>query len=137
MHGPYVQVAAVVERVLHETNAVVSLIRVIDRLNINVHGDDPPAELPDGELNLTLVVMLKSGDARGRHGVTIQPELPSGQSIAKTSVDLLFEGEDRGVNLIVDLHIPSQEGLYWFEVMVGDRVLSRVPFRVIYQRLPA
>lgn len=56
-----------------------------------------------------------------------------------------FEGdEDRGPGVIADLKFPVAEpGVYWFEISVvpdadtsAAQVLTQVPLRVIYQRMP-
>ncbi len=61
---------------------------------------------------------------------------PNGVSLPERSFDVMFEGEERGVNLILQLQMEGLEGLYWFEISVNDCLLSRVPLRVIYQRIP-
>lgn len=135
MPGPYLQAAVFAERVLHERDGVLSLVRIVDRLGVQATGD-APEELPEGaSAKVTLVVMLKSGDARGRHRLTIRPELPSGLRSEPRGFDVLFEGEDRGVNVIVDLDVALMEGLHWFIVTLGDVELTRVPLRIAYQRL--
>jgi len=45
------------------------------------------------------------------------------------------EGEERGVNLILQLQIEALEGLFWFDVAVNQQLLTRVPLRVTYQRI--
>lgn len=134
--GPFIQVAAVVERVLHERDDVLSLIRLVDRLQIQVagvEGGPVPDELPEGQIDLTLVLCFKSGDARGRHKISIQPELPSGQSMGERTVDVHFDGDERGANLILNVVLPAIEGLYWIPVRVNGRELTRVPYRVLYR----
>jgi hypothetical protein len=50
--------------------------------------------------------------------------------------DNLFEGEDRGVNLILNLNIVvDQEGVYWFNVLLEDQFVTRIPLRIFYQRI--
>ena len=134
--GPYVQTAAFVETVLNERDGVLSLIRLIDRIFVNVPAGAPP-ELPEGgNLTVRLAIMLKAGDARGRHQVSLHPHLPSGQDLESKVVEVFFEGDERGVNLIIDLELPGMEGLYWVDVDVSGRVITRMPLRLIYQRLP-
>lgn len=133
--GPYLQAALFVERVLHERDGVLSFVRIVDRLAVQAHGD-APEELPEGATaKVTLAVMLKSGDARGRHRLMIRPELPSGLQLEPRGFDVLFEGEDRGVNVVVDLDVALMEGLHWFTVSLAERELTRVPLRIAYQRL--
>lgn len=138
MPGPYVQAALFCERALQEQDGVASLIRVVDRLTVAVQAPAGllPDELPEGQLQTTFVVMLKSGDAQGRSPITISIEQPSGITLPPQSVDVMFEGADRGVNLVLNMAIPATEGLYWFTVSCDGRELTRAPLRVIYQRMP-
>jgi len=135
--GPYVQLATICEKVLQEADGVLSVIRAVDRIMVRTSAGDAPAELPEGLLNLTLLVALKSDDTRGRHPITIRIEQPDGARLPDRDVDAMFEGEERGVNLVLTLQIAAIEGLYWFEILVSDVLLTRVPLRVMYQRIPA
>lgn len=136
MPGPYVQLATLCEKVLQEADGVLSIIRVIDRIIVTAQGSEVPTELPQSNLELTLVVTLKSDDARGRHPVSLRIQQPSSVYLPERTFDVMFEGEERGVNLILRLQLEAVEGLYWFEVAVNQQLLTRVPLRVMYQRVP-
>ena len=45
-HGPFVQVAAFCERVLRETDGVLSLIRIVDVITHKEGGENPPRDMP-------------------------------------------------------------------------------------------
>ena len=86
MPGPHVQVATLCEKALQEADGVLSIIRAIDRVIVTAQGSEVPSELPQGNLQLTLVVILKSDGARGgtqsRYGSSSQaastsPSTPS------------------------------------------------------------
>ena len=134
--GPYVNLAAICEKVLQERDGVLTLVRVIDRVMVATMDQNAPPELPECKLNLTLVLALKSGDAKGRHPVAIAIEPPNGVRSAPQSIDVMFEGEDRGVNLVLNMAVEAIEGLHWFVVAVNDQELTRVPLRIMYQRIP-
>ena len=135
--GPHVVAAAICEKVLQEQDGVLSLIRIIDRVMIQVRGDQVPGELPEGGgMNVTLAVLLRSGDARGRHPISVSVETPDGRELPPQPMDVLFEQPDAGANLILNMSLPAIEGLYWLIVTVDDRELTRTPLRVIYQRMP-
>jgi hypothetical protein len=51
------------------------------------------------------------------------------------TTEVLFEGEDRGVNLILNFQLEALEGIFWIGLRVNDQVLTRTPLRVIYQRV--
>jgi len=138
--GPYLTAALICERVLIEKDDVLSPIRIIDRLinqtlTIIAGGAPTPPEPEPDPVTLTLFISLKSGKARGTHQVKIALEQPSGIKSRPQELPVLFEGEDKGANLILPFRIkPDPEGLYWFHILLDDELLTRIPLRVIHQR---
>lgn len=134
--GPYVRMAALCERVLQEKDGVLSIIRVIDRFTITTSGPAAPAEMPPGNIQFTIVVVLTSGAVRGKYNLRIVPTSPSGKELSELSAGVLLEGEDRGVNVVLNGQmLVSEEGLYWFDVFAEEQLLTRIPLRLVYQRL--
>ena len=134
--GPYLTAALLCERVLQEKDETVSVIRLIDRLAVTVNALNSPETMPSITANLTLFVGLKSGSARGRNTIKIRTEAPSGITLSDQLLSALFEGEDRGVNLIVNMGLTlDQEGVYWFNILLEETLLTRIPLRVLYQRI--
>lgn len=135
--GPYLSYAVLCEKVLHERDNVMSLIRIVDRITTQVVGPGLLEEMPPIPVNLMLAIALKAGSARGRGTVRVRIIEPSGlQSGEELQLPVLFEGEERGVSLGVNVALVARtEGIYWFEVRLGDsgRVLTRVPLRILYQ----
>jgi hypothetical protein len=135
--GPYVQAALICEKLLTSSDNVQSFIRVIDRVILGAVGPDPPGEMPTQQLDYTLCISLKSGDARGRWPLKVRPEKPSGEQMPSVEVALHLEGGGRGTNLNIGLNgiAFDQEGLWWFDVLFGEdeRLLTRVPLRLQYQ----
>jgi hypothetical protein len=141
--GPYLQVAAACEKVLQEQDGVLSVIRMIDRFILGAVGPDAPDEMPPLPVNFTLLVVLKSGGARGRYTVHLTIESPSGERMPnELTLPLLLEGEERGVNMVIPVGLQVEhEGLYWFDIWLGDprvseraeELLTRVPLRIVYQ----
>lgn len=130
------QLATFCEKVLQEANGVLSLIRVIDRITIVAHGEGAPVDIGHQQVQTTLVIALKSDDARGRHRLSIRVELPSGQQQAEQQIDMTFEGEERGVQFVAEVALEAIEGLHWVDVMLNGEILTRVPLRIMYQRVP-
>ena len=133
--GPYLLTAVFCEKVLHERDGVLSLIRVVDRWNIA----GPSETMPPTTIQTVLYMSFKSGIFRGPADITVKPIGPNGnalRTIAQQQVN--FEGDDdRGINLNVNMGFPVTEpGLYWFEIAVGEEVLTRTPLRILYQRQP-
>jgi hypothetical protein len=134
--GPWIATATLCERVLQESDGVLSLIRLIDRITHSAMGTNPPVEMPPFEVDFWAVISFRSDEARGRHSVAFRPEKPSGEQLAATEQPVLFEGEERGAVLVFNLKMTvDQEGLYWFDILLDDQQapLTRIPLRVIYQ----
>jgi len=137
--GPFVAVAALCENVIEDKHGVLSLIRVVDEFTITAQGPDVPDALPEGRLQVKLVISLKSGSAKGRHKLQIVPWLPSGQlGNPLATVPLNLDGGHRGQNVIMDLHYEvKDEGTHWLNVVLNDdQVLTRIPLHVKYQPMP-
>lgn len=137
MPGPFVQMATLCEKTLQEADGVLSIIRAVDRVVVTAEGPDLPTDLPRGRLPLILVVMLKSDEARGRYPITLRTQQPSGLYLEDRTFDAIFEGEERGFNLILQIDVDAVEGLYWFDVVLNDQLLTRVPLRIMYRRVQA
>lgn len=71
--GPYVQVATFCETTIEGKDGVLSLVRLIDTLTHQERGPNPPSEMPPVPWKMKLVLMLKSGCARGRHEIRVIP----------------------------------------------------------------
>ncbi|MBI2908100.1 MAG: hypothetical protein HYX92_10660 [Chloroflexi bacterium] len=136
--GPYIQIATFCERVLRETDGVLSIIRIVDRVTHTERRATAPRDMPEFHYPLTLVLALKSGEARGRADVTITPELPSGETMPPVTTSVQMEGENRGVNVVSQIDIPFRiEGLYWFRIDFDGQPITRLPLEIRYSRLVA
>lgn len=134
--GPYLIAAVLCEKVLQEKDETVSIIRMIDRITLTVPASTSPDTLPPLPLNLTLFLSFKSGSARGRNTIKLRIESPSGIKLPEQLLPILFEGEDRGANLILALNLViDQEGVYWFDILLEEELITRIPLRMIYQRV--
>jgi hypothetical protein len=143
--GPFVQTAALCERVLEEKDNVLSLIRVIDGWTSWAQGPDAPSEMPPFVLNGTYLLCLKAGAARGRFRYRFELEMPTGQTQALTEMDANFQGGVSGVNLRVNLQIQIVHvGKHWINVVctypesmepdTDPQLISRTPLSVNYMR---
>ena len=122
--GPFLQMAVMCEKALQETDGVLSVIRIVDRLTI-------PGARP---VQITGVINFNSGFAQGRYTVKLRPQTPSGKSMGEREFPVLFEGDERGVTLLADIgFVAEEEGLYWFDVLLGEAVVTRIPVRILYQ----
>lgn len=134
--GPYLCLAVLCEKVLKEADGILSIIRVVDRMTVSFTGPDAPTDMPQVAINLTALIGFKSGFARGTHVLRLKIVAPTQATLSTVELPMLLEGEDRGANLIVNLAFQAEEeGLYWIDVYVDDVLFTRMPLRVLYQRL--
>jgi len=145
IEGPWVSAALLCEKVLEDKEGKLTVINIVDRLTaVPAPGALPPT-IQDGQslptlfpvpVQLWLVIMLKSGFIRGHFDLAVELVEPSGKKTLRVEMPVLLEGEDRGVNVIMPMNAGlTAEGLYWFEVAFEGRILSKVPFRLIIQRV--
>ena len=133
--GPYLQTACFCENVIEDKRGVLSIIGIIDTLNIGMAGHEAPEEMPPVTRQLNLVLTLKSGSARGRFQIKITPELPSGLRLDPVILTAHLEGDERGTNIIANVPFTFKlEGLYWFIIDLDNELLTKIPFRLKYSR---
>jgi len=136
INGPYLNAALICEKVLQEKDETVSIVRIVDRVTVTAAASSSPENIPPTTLNLNAFLAFRSGHARGRHTIKWIIEEPSGIRTPEQLLPALFEGEDRGVNFILNLNIVvNQEGVYWFDIFLEDQLLTRIPLRILYQRI--
>ena len=134
--GPWLQVAVLCEKVLQEATGTVSLIRIIDRVTFTAQGTKTSQAMPPFPIRITAVLLFRSGEAKGSSTVVLQPVAPSGIRPQSISAQLLFEGDERGAQLIFDVNFTAtEEGVYWFDVSLDGELITRIPLRVVYQRV--
>ena len=85
--GPYLTMATLCERAIREVDGVVSLIRVVDKVTNTVGGPVMPEMLPAVPVNLTLVIMLRAGEASGPYTLKVRPEPPTGPPPEEIELD--------------------------------------------------
>ena len=136
--GPYLNAALLCERVLQEKDGVLSLIRLVDRVVITAvsTGGIAPDVLPPSVVSFHLLIVLKSGVYKGTAPVRLVIHSPSETQVGESSVDVFFEGDDRGVNLILPMQLQiNEDGAYWISVFCMGTLFTRIPLRVVYQRV--
>ena len=132
--GPYLSAAFLCERVLNEQDGVKSAIRIVDRVNRQAVGPEPPADMEPFDYQVTLFIRFKSGRIRGTRTIEAELVKPSGESKPVMRAPVLFEGEDdRGIDLVAVIGIRFEiTGVYWFNISLDGIRVSRIPFRVVY-----
>lgn len=137
--GPFVGLAVFCEQAIEDKNGVLTLVRVIDQMTVSVSDLNAPEELPPGAgIQTTLVLGLKAGQALGKQRVRVVFEHPDGSRHPGPELPVHFtQAPASGANLILKLTLGlSTTGLYWADVLVNDRLVTRSPLEVRYQVIP-
>ena len=134
---PLVAAALVCERVLTESDSVISAIRMVDRYTIT-EMQVPSGIVAEGQpmpiIDLTTLVILKSGDLVGPSEASIVLRTPDQKTVVfpqKWQLD--FKGGEAGGSLITRFAMPATApaGLYWFDVIWEGETLTSIPLRLV------
>jgi hypothetical protein len=136
-NGPYLQAAFFCERLLEESDGVLSAIRIVD--TVTIQDEERLSEAQAPLINLTLFIAFKAGEARGSFDLTVVMEEPTdnpAHAQEQYSQTLDFYGtEDRGVTVIMPATMTvGEEGIYWFGIYLGEQLVTRLPLRVVVLR---
>ena len=131
---PYLKCGLLCERVLKEEDGVFSLVRIVDRFVITAEGVKVPVEMPPGHINLTAIMMWCGG--LGSHEAKIRIIMPGGGEWESQTFPFFLDSLERGHNIIINFTLEvKQSGLCWIEFLLNGTVKSRMPWRIIYQRI--
>jgi hypothetical protein len=121
---PFVRAALLCERVLRETDGVLSAIRFVHEGSTIDLGDPP--------IRAALLVMLVRGEAPpGTHRALLRILAPEQRMLSAKEIEITFDesGPEQISSLMLDLSFePHRPGLYWFQVLWGGRLLTQMPF---------
>ncbi len=129
----YLHVATFCEKVLREADGVSSLIRLIDRFNVQ----GTTQEMQPVALSFMVYISFRSGFLRGKQKISLRPKSPKGDDLPSMEIPVLFEGdEERGPTLIFPINwVAQEEGLFWWDLHLNDELVTRMPLRVDYQQV--
>jgi uncharacterized protein DUF6941 len=132
---PFVGAAFICERVLEEKDGVLSAIRMVDTFWI----PDVPKDGQNLGLELSAVVMLKSGDVTGKSELAIKIRTPAAKTIdVPEKWPIVLNGGEHGAVAHLRFTVPSSEaGLYWFDVYWNGELLTSFPLKVVLGAAPA
>ena len=133
---PLVAVACFCENVLEEQDGVVSAIRIVDTYIIPPlpEGIEIPPDAVRGVILLKGLVSFKSGDFVGPGIIHLMMHRTTGE-VARLSPPEGFpvelKGGEHGANLKLQIPLGVKNfGLFWFDVLWGDELLTRIPLRL-------
>jgi hypothetical protein len=131
--GPFLQAALLCERVTQGPDGAISIVRLIDRVVVRVSRGTLPTQASPTIVSCHAVVILKTGSRPGQRRLRLVLISPGGRRLREFSLDIILPPEpDQGVNVVMPLQFTaSEEGLYWFDVMLDGEALplTRVSFR--------
>lgn len=131
--GPYLAMAILCEKVLTESDNVISAIRVIDNLTIGEAPDIGARFVP----GIQLLTMFKSGGNLGDYPLRIDVTYPT--SIRKTIISqtLTFSNPSLDSGTYMTGAIPIRwngEGYYLYDVYLNDKFCTRVPLQILVEK---
>lgn len=122
---PLLAAAFTCERILRETDGVLTAVRLVDTFTVRRPPKLPPNLAPI--VQCWILIYFKSGDTRGRYAVSLVMRSPSGQlSPIGDPMPIDLKGGPQGVTLAIELTFGVKEmGLHWIDVLLdGERVTS-------------
>jgi hypothetical protein len=131
---PYLNLATICERHILEADGTLTLFRVVDRFTIT----GATEEMPVTTLSFTLVVNFRSGHYRGPLDLSLQIIDPDQRSVQEIRLPVQFEApEEKATQMIGQVVLAvKQHGLHWIIVRLAQEEYTRIPVRVVYQKLP-
>jgi hypothetical protein len=132
--GPYLALAVICERALIEKDDVMSLVRIFDQWNVK----GPFQKMPVTFVSLWVVISMRSGSFRGKAGVSVNPKTPTGVDLPQFQAVIHFgdKGDQQSANVIAQMAFTAEdEGIYWFDVRLDGRMLTKIPLKLVYERI--
>lgn len=122
--GPYVALAVFCTRIDRQTDGSTDVIGVVESLNLDSPFSPP---MTNNSLMMTAVVSVRGDTMRGAFPLAIRGHYPDGTP--GTTLSQLVEFSDAQPTATVALPIQiaiGDLGEYWFDVMLDQRLLTRV-----------
>jgi len=139
---PFLSAAFLCERVLRETDEVLTAVRIVDTFYVTIPKNLPPDTKPTIQTTVLLSFVKAWGQGEAKHRGTIIVHAPSGKELGDKppfELDILFkEDEVAKCNLIIAVALGIEEfGGYWIDVFVDDdNLVTRIPFKVLEREEP-
>lgn len=126
--GPFLATAVFCERVLREQDGGVSLIRIVDRLDIDVKG----LEIGPIKGQLILFLTFKTGNANGEYEMSLIKESPSGERAKPQHHPIKFDGSpNTNRSLTINLQATFDEaGVWYFVLLLNGKQITKIPFEI-------
>lgn len=127
---PFVTAALICERADPGEDGAITAYRIVDRCTVNPPTDLPPNVHP--AIELTLLIILKSGDVRGKSELVINLRNPAGQVKNIYKQPIVLNGGEHGASITAKIQLGVVEyGLFWFDVFWNNQALTSVPLKLV------
>jgi hypothetical protein len=133
--GPYLLMAVLCERAQQDQYGSFSVMNVLEQLVAGTDSPDAPEKMPTFRFQGSLAVSFASGNAKGEHSLTVVPIEPSGERMDMVLQVINLKGDDHRATFVSNVSMDiTTEGVYWFEVSLNKRVVTRIPLKIRYER---
>ncbi|HEX8813984.1 MAG TPA: hypothetical protein VF753_00635 [Terriglobales bacterium] len=132
MPTPYVNAALICEKIMQEKDEAFTLIRLVDSLKyqLQTFGTESPHGLKP-VIDVHVFISLRAGEVVGEHTVKIAVSPPHKDRKELASQQVTFTEPVQIQNFVLNLSLGVDvDGLYWFDVLFDDQIITRVPLIV-------
>jgi hypothetical protein len=127
---PFTFLAVICERALNEVDGVSSIIRMIDVIAIRGSTD----EMTPGAVAFTIGVGFRAGGFRGKKQFKIRGVSPAGKKMQMMAGEMDFNEETGALAYINTSLAVKSPGQYWFDVILGEKRMARIPLTIKYEK---
>jgi hypothetical protein len=133
--GPYLLMAVLCERAQQDQYGSFSVMNVLEQLVAGTDSPEAPEKMPTFRFQGSLAIQFASGKAAGNHTLSVIPVEPTGARLDAVSQVIQLKGEDHRATFVSNVSMDiTDEGVYWFEVSLDRRVVTRIPLKIRYER---
>ena len=131
-NGPFLTQAILCERVLRESDGVLSAMRIVDTITAEVvplteEAAKGATKPPGVRRKLFALITIKSGGISGKKTARLACDSLG----IEMSTPLVFEGAQHGNNLVLEMDLEVPEGVHWFSVYLSGKLMTKFPLRAI------
>jgi hypothetical protein len=133
--GPYLLMAVLCQSARQDQYGSFSVVNVLEQLVAGTNDPNAPEKMPTFRFQGDLAISFASGDASGTHRLSVIPIQPSGAKLDPVEQRIALKGGDHRATVVSNVSIDiTEEGIYWFDVRLDDRAVTRIPLRISYER---
>jgi hypothetical protein len=133
--GPYLLMAVLCQSARQDQYGSFSVVNVLEQLVAGTNDPNAPETMPTFRFQGDLAISFASGDAAGTHRLSVVPIQPSGARLEPVAQRIDLKGGDHRATFISNVSLDiTEEGVYWFDVRLDERPVTRIPLRVGYER---